>query len=194
MQGKIGLPPAQSADGKYSFTAREEYGIMSKLQRFLAQQQGTILLLLLSGGFAVVLGELVLYQHWEGAQLIGFSATVVGMLAVLVGIFVKGTLRTVIGLLLVVLSISGLVGAREHLAEGGEAMSPRPALVQQSTLSGAQEIAYRPGGLAQEEEDEEGEGGDGGETVPPPLAPLSLSGLALMGAVILLAKRDDTAA
>ena len=170
---------------------------MSKLQRFLAQRQDTILLLLLAGGFAVVLGELVLYQHWDGTQLIGFSATVVGMLAVLAGIFVKGTLRTVIGLLLVVLSISGLIGAREHLeAAKGEAMSPRPALVQQSTLAGAQEIAYRPGGLAQEEEEEgeEGEGGEGGEEVPPPLAPLSLSGLALMGAVILLAKKEEAAA
>jgi hypothetical protein len=150
MRSKIELPRAQSADGKCSLMAREEKGIMSKLQRFLAQRQDTILLLLLAGGFAVVLGELVLYQHWEGTQLIGFSATVVGMLAVLAGIFVKGTLRTVIGLLLVVLSISGLIGAREHLAEGGEAMSPRPALVQQSTLTGVQEIAYRPGGLAQE--------------------------------------------
>lgn len=174
---------------------------MSKLQRFLAQRQDTILLLLLAGGFAVVLGELVLYQHWDGTQLIGFSATVVGMLAVLAGIFVKGTLRTVIGLLLVVLSISGLIGAREHLeAAKGEAMSPRPALVQQSTLAGAQEIAYRPGGLAQEEEDEAGEdreggeGGESGEEVPPPLAPLSLSGLALMGAVILLAKKEEAAA
>ena len=170
---------------------------MSKLQGFLAQRQDTILLLLLAGGFAVVLGELVLYQHWEGTQLIGFGATVVGMLAVLAGIFVKGTLRTVIGLLLVVLSISGLIGAREHLeAAKGEAMSPRPALVQQSTLAGAQEIAYRPGGLAQEEEEEgeEGEGGEGGEEVPPPLAPLSLSGLELMGAVILLAKKEEAAA
>lgn len=170
---------------------------MSKLQGFLAQRQDTILLLLLAGGFAVVLGELVLYQHWEGTQLIGFGATVVGMLAVLAGIFVKGTLRTVIGLLLVVLSISGLIGAREHLeAAKGEAMSPRPALVQQSTLAGAQEIAYRPGGLAQEEEEEgeEGEGGESGEEVPPPLAPLSLSGLALMGAVILLAKKEEAAA
>ena len=173
---------------------------MSKLQGFLAQRQDTILLLLLAGGFAVVLGELVLYQHWDGTQLIGFGATVVGMLAVLAGIFVKGTLRTVIGLLLVVLSISGLIGAREHLEEGGEAMSPRPALVQQSTLAGAQEIAYRPGGLAQEEEDEAGEdreggeGGESGEEVPPPLAPLSLSGLALMGAVILLAKKEVAAA
>ena len=167
---------------------------MSKFQGFLGQHRDTLLLLLLAGGFVVVLGELVLYQHWDSTQLIGFSATVVGLLAVLVGIFVKGTLRTVIGLLLVVLSLSGLIGAREHLEEGGEAMSPRPALVQQSTLVGAQEIAYRPGALAQEGE-EEGEGAEGGgETVPPPLAPLSLSGLALMGAVILLAKQDEAAA
>ena len=84
---------------------------MSKLQGFLGQHRDTLLLLLLAGGFAVVLGELMLYLHWDGTQLIGFSATVVGLLAVLVGIFVKGTLRTVIGLLLVVLSLSGLLGA-----------------------------------------------------------------------------------
>jgi hypothetical protein len=160
---------------------------MSKLQGFLDQQRDTILLLLLAGGFAVVLGELVLYQHWDGTQLIGFSATVVGILAVLVGIFVKGTLRTVIGLLLVVLSISGLMGARQHLeAAAGAAIAPLPALVQQNTLAGVQEIAYRPGAVAGQLTEEEG-----GEAVPPPLAPLSLSGLALMGAVILLAKKDE---
>lgn len=171
---------------------------MSKFQGFLNQHRDTILLLLLAGGFAVALGELVLYQHWEGTQLIGFSATVIGLLAVLAGIFVKGTLRTIVGLLLVVLSIAGLLGAREHLgASSGEAMFPRPALVQQGSLSGIQEVAYRPGALAQEgeEEGEAGESGEGGgETVPPPLAPLSLSGLALMGAVILLAKKDEAAA
>ena len=166
---------------------------MSKLQGFLGQHRDTLLLLLLAGGFAVVLGELVLYQHWDGTQLIGFSATVVGLLAVLAGIFVKGTLRTVIGLLLVVLSLSGLVGAREHLeASSEEAMSPRPALVQQNTLAGAQEIAYRPGALAQEVVGEARE--RGGAIVPLPLAPLSLSGLALMGAVILLAKKEEAAA
>ena len=54
---------------------------MSKFQGFLGQHRDTLLLLLLAGGFVVVLGELVLYQHWDSTQLIGFSATVVGLLA-----------------------------------------------------------------------------------------------------------------
>lgn len=155
---------------------------MSKLQGFLGRQQDTILLLLLTGGFAVILGELALYQHWEGIQLVGLIATVVGLLAVLAGIFLKGTGRTVAGLLLVVLAISGLMGMRQHADAAAQAQAPRPALVQGET--GVQEIAYRPAAPAQ----------PAGETTPPPLAPLGLSGLALMGAVILLAKKDESAA
>lgn len=167
---------------------------MSKLEAFLRKHQATILLLLLAGGFAVVLGELVLYQHWDGTQLVGFVSTVVGMLVVFVGIFLKGTLRVVAALLLLVLSLAGLIGTYEHFEEGGgEAARPQPALVQRSA-GVVQQVSFSASTVERapaQDNDEDSERRPGGETEPPPLAPLSLSGLALMGAVILLAKQDE---
>lgn len=161
---------------------------MSSLQIFLAKRRDVLLLGLLAGGFAVLLGELVLYRHWDGSQRIGFVAAGVGLAVVLLGLFARGRLRPLLGLLLLVLSISGLIGVREHLEEGGGEAARLPA------QPGVQLVAYQAG-PSNEEEEEEGEArevrGERGESAPPPLAPLGLSGLALMGAVILLARPED---
>ncbi len=190
---------------------------MAKLQESVRRNLTPILLLLLAGGFLVVLGELVIYRHWDGVQLIGFVATVIGFVGVLLGLFVKGGLRVGVAILLAVISVSGLIGAYEHYegrAESGEAMQPVPVQVS----SGANfTVAYNPsaveaspqqesgetgengesgegGAAAQgtpaEQNGERGEGGGGGGETPPPLAPLSIAGLALMGAAVLLAKQD----
>ena len=77
--------------------------------------------------------------------------------------------------------------------------------------SNYQPVAYQANAIqratqqesGENEANEAGEGGErgevrgereGGEGAPPPLAPLSLSGLALMGAVVLLAKQDNKTA
>ena len=179
---------------------------MTSLQATVRRNLLPILLLLLAGGYLVIVGELYLYRHWDGVQLIGFLATVIGLLAVLLGLFAKGGLRLGLAILLAILSLSGLIGTYEHFessAEGGEAA--RPALAQAG--GGAYfTAAYQPGAAPeraplQEGEDEEREGGEGGEggereggeggeETPPPLAPLSLAGLSLMGAAILFAKQD----
>ena len=162
--------------------------IVSSLQIFLARRRDVLLLGLLAGGFAVLLGELVLYRHWEGSQQIGLVATAVGLAVMLLGLFARGRLRPLLGLLLIVLSLSGLMGVREHLEEGGGEAARLPA---QPSL---QLVAYQAG-PSSEEKEEEGEArevrGERGESAPPPLAPLGLSGLALMGAVILLARPDE---
>jgi len=189
---------------------------MTNLQLTIRRYLSPILLLLLAGGFLVVLGELYLYRHWQGTQLIGFAATVIGLVAVLLGLFAKRGFRMGLAILLVLVSVSGLIGTWEHFEsrseEGGEAA--RPALaqtVQPEQLAAATNltIAYQPAtaermgtqeggeggeggeGAAAGEAGEGGEGGEhGGEQAPPPLAPLSLAGLSLMGAAILFAKQD----
>ena len=127
----------------------------------------------------------------------GFAATVIGLLAVLLGLVAKGGLRIGLAFLLAIISFSGVIGTYQHFAnsaEGGEAV--RPALGQANAATYV-EIAYRPGAelMPIQEDDESSEGGErvggeGGEETPPPLAPLSLAGLSLMGAAILLAKQD----
>lgn len=169
---------------------------MSNLQAAVRRRLNPILLLLLAGGYLVIVGELFIYQHWDGVQFIGFAASVIGLIAVLLGLFVKGGLRIGLAILLAVLSLSGLIGAFQHLessAEGGEGAIPALA----ATSAGANMlVAYQPGAalersaLQEGEEDESRESGEGGEETPPPLAPLSLAGLSLMGAAILLAKED----
>ena len=127
---------------------------MSGLKGLARRHLFTLLLLLLAGGFAVILGELVLYQHWEGTQLVGLTVTIVGMVAVAAGLFVKGTIRSVLAILLLVLSVAGLLGVRQHSESAANAQNKEDA-------------------------------------VPPPLAPLGVSGLSLMGSVLLFSRRDD---
>ena len=187
---------------------------MANLQATIRRYLTPILLLLLAGGFLVVLGELYLYRHWHGTQLIGFSATLIGLVAVLLGLFAKRGFRLGLAILLVLISVSGLIGTWEHFEsrseEGSEAA--RPALAATAQVAGATNmtIAYQPAGDERMGTQEGGEGGEGaeageadeggargeggergGEQAPPPLAPLSLAGLSLMGAAILFAKQDQ---
>ena len=180
---------------------------MSTLEAWVRKNLAVILLLLLAGGFVVIVWELYLYQHWGGIQFVGFAASLVGLLAVLLGLFAKGTFRVILALLLVVISISGLIGTWEHFEsanEGSEASAP--ALNQLASTTGGELLvaaSNAPGAVRsaqlqeQGEENEAGEGAEqgerGGEESAPPLAPLGISGLALMGAAVLLAKEDPKA-
>ena len=184
---------------------------MTSLQATIRRYLTPILLLLLAGGFLVVLGELYLYRHWQGTQLIGFSATVIGLVAVLLGLFAKRGFRLGLAVLLVLISVSGLIGTYEHFEsrseEGGEAARPALAAGAQGAGATNMTIAYQPAGSERMGTQEGGEGGEGaeageggergaggeggGEQAPPPLAPLSLAGLSLMGAAILFAKQDQ---
>ena len=171
---------------------------MTGLQAMVRRNLITILLVLLLGGFVMLLAELLVTNHVDGIQNVANVASLVGAVAILLGFFAKGTFRHLLVLLLLVLSLSGLLGAWEHLEsrEGGEAQAPAVLAVRPN---GYQTISNGAGADVErtlQQDDEEGEkareGGEreGGESAPPPLAPLSLSGLALMGAVVLLAKSD----
>ena len=184
---------------------------MTSLQANIRRYLTPILLLFLAGGFLVVLGELYLYRHWEGTQLIGFAATVMGLVAVLLGLFAKRGFRLGLAIVLVVLSVSGLIGTYEHFEsrseEGGEAA--RPAQTVEVAAATNMTVAYQPAAaerMGTQEGDEGGESaeagqagapaeggerGEGGGQAAPPLAPLSLAGLSLMGAAVLFAKQDE---
>ena len=127
--------------------------------------------ILVVGGFALTLGELVLMGHTEKAQLIGLAMSGVGLLAALLGaVGGRGFRKAMVGLLVIVAG-SGLFGVYEHLEEA-----------QKHREKAAQEQALR-GGEAEESEKSEKHG-------PPPVAPLSVTGLAMLGSLGLLARRD----
>lgn len=178
---------------------------MKNFRSLLRQHQYTLLMLLLAGGFAVVLGELILYQHWDGVQLVGFLATVAGLLLVLIGMFAGGRLGNAVAVLLVILSLTGVIGAYEHYESSHkEKLAAAPARLESAATAGNQNVALRlaaaPQAAPAEEHSEEGEAKAGSaagenrdeaETPPPPLAPLSLAGLALMGAIVVAAKPES---
>lgn len=153
---------------------------MASLRSFVQRRWQPLLLLLLAGGFAITVVELLLTGHVKGIQLVGVIAPSAALICVLIGLFAHGSLRTAMAVALLVVSLAGLLGTWEHFEEGGKQGSV-PALA-------AQGGEYQPVRLAAASVEQEGgefrEGPGGGN--PPPLAPLAISGLALMGAVVLL--------
>jgi hypothetical protein len=63
---------------------------MASIQALTRRHLTTLLLLLLAGGFAVILGELILYKHYDGIQLIGLISTIAGLVIVLWGLLRSG--------------------------------------------------------------------------------------------------------
>ena len=157
---------------------------MASVQKWLQANLSPVFMVFFAGGFVMILVELVITDHLDGTQLVGVVASVVGALLTLAALFVTGRARLIVAGLLVLLSLTGLLGTYEHYeaANGGEE-ALRPASLT---------LANQPVRYALEEEEEEGEAGEaageaeGGEEVPPPLAPLSLAGLSLMAALAIV--------
>lgn len=166
---------------------------MTILENLIRRHMTAILLLLLLGGFVMLLAELLLTGHVDGIQNVAVIASVVGAVGVAAGLFVEGTVRHVVALLLLVLTLSGLLGVRQHF-ESSSAEAFMSIETVTTAISVYQPIAdarsTNPKPQQDEREDDERKRSDS-ESAPPPLAPLSLSGLALMGAVVLLAKQDE---
>lgn len=149
------------------------------------------MLLFLLGAFGMLTAEMVITRHIGGMRNVAIITSTVGAIAMLIGFFVKGMLRHLVVLLLLALSLIGLLSAWKHLEEGGgEARAPNTLMV--SAVSDYHPLAYRAGLAHRTELDEDElnesaeryEAGigerEGGEEAPPPLAPLRLSGLALI--------------
>lgn len=153
---------------------------MASLKRVVRQYFYTILLLVTAGGFVMFAAELLLTGHTEGDQMVGVIASVIGLILALAALFLTSPqIRNVLAILFIVLSISGLIGVLEHAAARGEEG--------EEAMNAADAAGYQPVSLRVQEEDErEGEARGESEAVPPPLAPLSLSGFSLLGAIVLL--------
>lgn len=166
---------------------------MARLQSFTRKYMTTLLLLFLAAGFAVIVAELTLSKHYEGVQLVGLISAIVGLVVALWGLIAKGGTRIALAWVMVVLALAGVVGVFEHNESGGEEAARPAAIAAAGTNTN---ISLGTPGVAQDSDDAPVPAGAGAqtssdsETKPPPLAPLGLSGLALMGAVVLLAKRD----
>jgi hypothetical protein len=154
---------------------------MSTIQTFVQRRSASLMLLLISGGYMMLLAELLITNHTQGPQLVGVIASSVGLLLTLIALFVSGKARNWVALFLLVLSVSGLLGAYQHNAALNAEPTALAATVNADSLT--QPIADR----LQAAPDAAGSGSE--RSAVPPLAPLSLAGFALMGAVATLSKR-----
>ncbi len=141
---------------------------------------------MVAGGFALTLGELLLMNHTEKSQNIGVVLTGIGMVAVALGVMVGPRLRKVLAGLLIVVAAGGLFGVYEHLEEAQEHREKAERARQESGLV-VQKADYDA--HEGEEASEHREGKKEEKHGPPPLAPLSVSGLALMGSLGLIASK-----
>ena len=171
---------------------------MQSIQFFVQRRYWTLMMLFLIGGFAMLLAELVITNHTEGIQLVAVAASLGGLVLAVVGLIASPKLWPVVAALFLLLSLTGIIGVVEHIESGGEEgeRASRPALTT-SASSAAAAVSLRLQGGGDYDDGparESGAGGfqPGGENVPPPLAPLSLAGLSLMGTVVLLGRRDKS--
>ena len=151
---------------------------MSALEGWVQRHLTKLLLGMLAGGFAILLAELLLTAHVDGIQLVAVVASVTGLILTVAAMFVSGRAGITVAALLLVLSVTGLVGAYEHFEERSGEEAAVPAYVASTPAN--QVINLR----AQDDDDRPARGEEGPEGAPPPLAPLSLSGLSLMAAIV----------
>ena len=122
-----------------------------------------IVLLWSAASFFVLLLELLLTNHTEELQIVGVAAALAGTVAALAGLG-PSALRWAALVVLVFVALAGAAGTLVHWREGAEERA---------------EYAYE---YDEDEVYEEGEG------APPPLAPLGLSGTALLAGLAILAR------
>jgi hypothetical protein len=123
-----------------------------------------VLMLAVALGFAGLVVELLGINHGQGGKLPGLVAAIIGTVLGLVGLSESPGLRRILSILFIVLALSGLYGAFVH--------------------SGARGFRAQGAASAQVGEDRTLRRAINSFTLfPPPLAPLTLTGLSLMGAV-----------
>ena len=158
---------------------------MSRIQFFIQKHFTTLLLFFVAGGFVMLVAELLLTGHTKGIQLLAVGASVAGGVLALAGLFSRGKVGMVLVVAFLLLSITGLIGVMEHQEERGgerEATATTQLARTNNTTNTRINFQRQPGFRR---------GGDSG--APPPLAPLSLAGLSLIGAVTLVGRKEKVA-
>ena len=115
--------------------------------------------------FAMIVADLVLMGHTNGPQMTGVIASVVGVVLGAVALFAPN-LRKIAAILFLVLALTGLMGVMTHAGARGFRQQGAAAARSISDDRTVQNALRSFGNL------------------PPTLAPLVLSGLALMGAAM----------
>ncbi|WP_425145681.1 hypothetical protein [Deinococcus sp.] len=135
-------------------------------------------------GFLFLLLELIGYEHYnKGTQIIGFVSTIAGLLLSLLG-FVRGVAaRRVTMWLLALLTLTGVLGIIEHQQTRSEDAAKFAQRQAKAKASGTTPAAGQDGPPG-------AQGGKFKSNIPV-LAPLSLSGLAALSFVALLARRNE---
>jgi hypothetical protein len=129
----------------------------------LYKNSSKIMMLAVAGGFAFILAELLGIQHAQGPKLIGTFAAAIGAVLGLVGLSENPRVRRILSILFIVLALSGIYGFTVHSgARGfrGEGAAAVPASEDRTVQRALRSFTL----------------------LPPPLAPLALTGLSLMGA------------
>lgn len=137
-------------------------------------------------GFAFLLAELIGYEHYsKGSQIIGFVSTIIGLLLSLLGFVQARSVRRPVMALLALLTLVGLFGLKEHNDTRTEDAAKFAQQQAQAKASGTTTAAQSQG--------QDGPpGGDGKfRSNIPVLAPLSLSGLAALSFLAMLARRRE---
>lgn len=145
------------------------------MQEYMRERFPEAVVLFSALGFLTLVAELLLTTHTEGIQVLAPLAAATGALAALAGLWLKAARPWAIGLLLALMGV-GLLGFFQHIEESVEAHTP--AQVRLVDEDGEAYPMYPRVGK-----------GEGEETLPPPLAPLSISGLGLLGALALYVRR-----
>jgi hypothetical protein len=168
---------------------------MRSLISFIHDKLYLIIMLLIAGGFVTLLAELLWTDHTRGIQMVAVYAGIAGIVLGLAAIFLKGGARLAVAGLFLALSITGLIGVWEHneARSGEEEAFQRPAAtgflpvsnqLQESNENNESSESGESGEAGERGEFPGGPGGPRPEDQAPPLAPLGLSGLALIGAVV----------
>ncbi len=160
---------------------------MQGLQEMIRRRVFTLLLLLLAGGFIVLLAELLWTGHTEGIQIVAVIAGITGLVLTGLGAVLKRSAGPVLAAILLLLSLTGLLGTFEHLEEGEEAVGALPAL---AAHSGARTVtvAYRADSV---QESEPREGREPGKTPGGGGGGGGGGGLSIMAAVVLLGRPPE---
>ncbi|MCB0045553.1 MAG: hypothetical protein H6642_11160 [Caldilineaceae bacterium] len=163
---------------------------MKNLKQLVTRNYYPLMYLLIAGSFLGLTAELVLTEHWDGIQLVGLLASIIGLVLAVVALFAAPRMRQALAVLFVVLSISGIIGTIEHneARSGEEASAP---VIVAATAGSSRELPAAQQQEGEENEAREGRGERGereGEAAPP-LAPMSLAGMSIIAAVTLIA--DD---
>ncbi len=142
--------------------------MLTTMSTLIRRHTTRVFLISIAVGFAFLLVELMLIDHYRGTQLIAVIACVLGILLSMAGLVPRRDVRRVVIALFAVLALSGVYGFIEHLDE----RTHRASQVADVTPTPSDRlISEALGSFASN---------------PPALAPLALTGFALFGALTLL--------